>query len=58
MRQKKKEKLIEKMIASLYDGLDISDHNQVITKDILDKLVRNIAKEIINAQSVANQAMY
>jgi hypothetical protein len=59
MRNKRQEKLLEHMIGRIYEGIDLPKSDKdPITKEALEKIVKNIAMEIVKAQSIANQAMY
>lgn len=56
--KKRSEKLVEKMIADIYKDVDMPLNNDPIRKETLEKIVRNIALEIVKSKAIANQAMY
>jgi hypothetical protein len=56
--KKRSKKLIEKMIANIYKDVDMPLNNDPIRKETLEKIVRNIALEIVKSKAIASQAMY
>lgn len=56
--KRRTEKAIEKIIANIYKNVDMPTNNEPIKKETLEKIIKNIAVEIVNAKSIANQAMY
>jgi hypothetical protein len=59
MFRKKSEKLLEQMIERLYDKVELPlNDKDPINKEVLNQIIKNIAMEIVKAQSIANQAMY
>jgi hypothetical protein len=59
MWKKKQNKALEQMLGRIYEGIDLPKSDKdPITKETIEKIVKNIAMEIVKAQSIANQAMY
>jgi len=59
MFRKKSEKLLDQMIERLYDKVELPKKDEdPINKEVLNQIIKNIAMEIVKAQSIANQAMY
>lgn len=58
MKIKKYERMIEEVVRNIYKGLQPLKSNEVISKEILDIIIRNIAAEIVKVSSISNQAMY